>query len=390
MDRLTKNLKGYLGRKIIASLLVRCLLLNPSVNALALDATDVISSSGAVPAQWENHTVINTQQGTIIDRSNFNTNPAQRITFDQSIGAVQSSASAALNRVNSGSVPTVFEGSLTVNGRIFVVNPTGIIFGAESPANGHTGILAATPSAALSVGTENAQMEHQESDGQPYHTVFAEAVIICKPASDPDHYLKNPDPNLPGPPASQNPGVKTQSITPFIAAVPLPKKIELGYSSYPALITWASKELGMDKGAAMDIWLANALVSSRDIQPYEMYARLWKAASILQDEKGFYTAALRRLIDEFTSSTMTPTEEQMAFVVNAIANNTESNNDYDVAGQYLEALIEYVDILDREVGLPTNKAIELVTARYVNRLGQGNNVRIMPFITARLSAMRGQ
>ena len=102
---------------------------------MALEVTDIISSSGAVPIQWGDHTIINTQHGSIIDWSNFNTNVDQSVTFNQYMGALPDSASAVLNRISSGAVPTMFNGVLNANGRVFVVNPAGIIFGAGSSIN---------------------------------------------------------------------------------------------------------------------------------------------------------------------------------------------------------------------------------------------------------------
>ncbi len=102
---------------------------------MALEVTDMINSSGAVPVQWGDHTVINTQNGAIIDWSNFNTNVDQSVTFNQYMGALPDSSSAVLNRISSGTVPTIFNGVLNANGRVFVVNPAGVIFGAGSTIN---------------------------------------------------------------------------------------------------------------------------------------------------------------------------------------------------------------------------------------------------------------
>ncbi|UCF16068.1 MAG: tandem-95 repeat protein, partial [Phycisphaerales bacterium] len=81
------------------------------------------------------HTIIRTDHGAIINWSNFNTSTGQSVTFNQFDGAVLSSQSAVLNRISSGAVPTEFNGALNANGRVFVVNPAGVVFGAGSTVN---------------------------------------------------------------------------------------------------------------------------------------------------------------------------------------------------------------------------------------------------------------
>ena len=91
MERLKKDLRGRCWRKVTIYFLVCCLVLNTSLPAVfALDPGDM--------------------------------------------GGVGSSASAVLNRITSASA-TQFNGALNANGRVFVVNPAGIIFGTGSTVN---------------------------------------------------------------------------------------------------------------------------------------------------------------------------------------------------------------------------------------------------------------
>ena len=120
-------------RTAVIYLLVWCLVLNTSLPAaFALEATDLTSSSGLIGTTWGDHTIIQTDHGAIIDWSNFNTSSSQSVTFQQYLGGSLSSLSAVLNRISSGAVPTQFDGALAANGRVFIVNPAGIIFGAGS------------------------------------------------------------------------------------------------------------------------------------------------------------------------------------------------------------------------------------------------------------------
>lgn len=136
MERVKSKPRERYFRNAIIYFLTCCLVLNTTVPmAMALEAVDVINSSGATPTQWGDHTIINTDHGAIINWSNFNTSSGQSVTFNQYDGAVLSDQSAVLNRISSGAVPTEFNGALNANGRVFIVNPAGVIFGGGSTVN---------------------------------------------------------------------------------------------------------------------------------------------------------------------------------------------------------------------------------------------------------------
>ncbi|MHC4566655.1 MAG: two-partner secretion domain-containing protein [Planctomycetota bacterium] len=131
-----KILKRRHLSKGLVYLLTWCLVLNTSLPlALALEAIDVTGASGVLDTTWGDHTVIDTDHGAIMNWNNFNTSSAQSVTFNQYQSGQLSSASAVLNRISSGAVPTQFNGALNANGRVFVVNPAGIVFGAGSTVN---------------------------------------------------------------------------------------------------------------------------------------------------------------------------------------------------------------------------------------------------------------
>lgn len=76
--------------------------------------------------------------GAIINWGSFSIGSSARVSFDQSGGA----ASAVLNRV-TGADPSQILGRLESNGRIFLVNPNGILFGAGSVVDAQ-GLIAST------------------------------------------------------------------------------------------------------------------------------------------------------------------------------------------------------------------------------------------------------
>ncbi|MHC4222308.1 MAG: two-partner secretion domain-containing protein, partial [Planctomycetota bacterium] len=70
-----------------------------------------------------------TSDQAVINWQSLDTIQGQLLEFLQ-----KSSNSAVLNRIVSGS-PTQFDGNLLANGRVFIVNPAGVIFGAGSTVN---------------------------------------------------------------------------------------------------------------------------------------------------------------------------------------------------------------------------------------------------------------
>ena len=119
------------------------LILNASLPvAQALGPGDVTGVTGptggavlpAGPGPWVDPTII-TENGAIIDWSNFNTVGGETVTFDQRgvLGGGQSPTSAVLNRITGAA--TQFDGALSANGRVFIVNPAGIVFGSGSTVN---------------------------------------------------------------------------------------------------------------------------------------------------------------------------------------------------------------------------------------------------------------
>jgi hypothetical protein len=174
---------------------------------------------------------------------------------------------------------------------------------------------------------------------------------------------------------------------PFVPAAPIPELIVLEISGYPALLGWVARELGVDEGS-IEIGVANSLASSKGIQPYNSFSRLRKAAAILRDAGGVYINAMAQVISEYASSTVPPTEEQMAAIANVISRNVGANNQYALAGQYLDALAEYVSILRDEIGFSADEAVRLATDNYIQNLTEGQT-GVAAFMAARLSSLAG-
>ncbi|OGN90257.1 MAG: hypothetical protein A2Z74_05025 [Chloroflexi bacterium RBG_13_46_9] len=175
---------------------------------------------------------------------------------------------------------------------------------------------------------------------------------------------------------------------PYIHPAPVPEMLQFEISGSPALAKWVALELGVDE-RMIDIWAVNTLASTKNIQPYDTYTSLKAAATILKDADGSHIAALTQVISEFASSTAPPTEEQMASIADAIRRNTDTESYYAVAGEYLDALVTYISILNKDMGFSAAESVQFVTDKYVGRLAQDQNVGVAAFIAASLAALGG-
>ena len=156
-------------------------------------------------------------------------------------------------------------------------------------------------------------------------------------------------------------------------------------SGCPALIEWTAEELGMD-GQMAKVWIAGTLASSSDIQPCDACANLKSAAAVLQDADGTHIAALAQLINEFVSSAAPPSEEQMASIADAIANKSEEGNAYALAGEYIDALVAYVGIME-DLGYSPEDSITVVSDKYVAPLIERGNTTLAVYVAVRLTSL---
>jgi len=151
---------------------------------------------------------------------------------------------------------------------------------------------------------------------------------------------------------------------------------------------WAADELGIDE-RRIYIWAAIALAFDMDIQPCDACARLKDASAILRDTEGTYITALASAVNQFASVTTPPSEEQMASIADAISRHVSDDTYYATAGQWLDALVEYIGILSSDLGWSLDEAVTLVTDKYVAPAIEGADANLAAFIAMQLADFGG-
>ena len=155
----------------------------------------------------------------------------------------------------------------------------------------------------------------------------------------------------------------------------------------PALMAWAADELALE--GDIQTYLEGAYVYTTDLQPCEMCARLRDAATILADEDGTQIAALGAVINEFIAPLTPISAEQMASIGQALALHTDDGTHYAAAAQWLDALVEYIGILNSEIGWQAADSVAFATNKYVAPATAGADAVVAAYIEVQLAGLGG-
>jgi len=132
------------GRPSAASFAIQtlsaCLMLGLGASAHALPAGGVVAAGGAsISSSGSTATITQSTANAVINWQSFGIAAGQTVQFVQ-----PSSSAVALNRV-LGADPSSIMGNLSANGRVFLLNPNGVLFGSGASVN-VGGLVASTMS----------------------------------------------------------------------------------------------------------------------------------------------------------------------------------------------------------------------------------------------------
>ena len=122
VGRLTARGLAALGGWSAAAISIASLFLIPAVVSAAPEGEQV-ARGNVTFARNGNETIINASNGSIINYRSFDIGASESVRFIQ-----PDAASRVLNRISSAN-PTRIDGGLFANGRVYIVNPSGVIFG---------------------------------------------------------------------------------------------------------------------------------------------------------------------------------------------------------------------------------------------------------------------
>lgn len=147
--------------------LASVLLCSLGLHANALSTGGHLSSGNAVISGSSNSMTINqSTSNTVINWQSFNIGQNETVQFVQ-----PNSSSIALNRV-AGSDPSSILGSLSSNGKVFLVNPNGILFGKDAQVN-VGGLVAST----LNISDRDFMAGNYKFSGTSTSTIINQGTI---------------------------------------------------------------------------------------------------------------------------------------------------------------------------------------------------------------------
>jgi len=190
-------------------------------------------------------------------------------------------------------------------------------------------------------------------------------------------------PEPPGPEESLEPAPLDKLIIPGL------RKAKLEATGCPALMKWLANELGIEEDKQIQVYVANAVACSTDIQPCEMAASLKDAATILYDPEGRGIAAIARIVSKLASPSEPLSEEQMASIsqVLAMGRPTDAAPEYADAELWLDALVAYVRLLTDELGWSADESIALAIDKYGQGLTVSENNKTIDYVKERLGIL---
>jgi len=184
-------------------------------------------------------------------------------------------------------------------------------------------------------------------------------------------------PYPPGPPAQPDSEEADESIE--SPPAPLDKQILPSIEGCPALLETVSSELGITK-ETIQISIVEAFAASVNIQPCESLARCVDAAAILSDQGGVRRAAIKELFDEFAPMDAPFTPVMAAEIVTKLAEHVNDGTNYAAAAEYLDAFVEYIRIMDDEMGAPMGDSRAFVMEKYGSSILEDDNGNIAAFL----------
>ena len=159
----------------------------------------------------------------------------------------------------------------------------------------------------------------------------------------------------------------------------------IGLDGCPILIGLVSVELGIPE-EQIGVSLANSYALNTDVQPCESCARLIDAAAILRDEDGSRMAAMNQIFNTLAPADAPLTPEMIASIVTSFSEHINDDTQYATALEYIDAFVEYIAVLNSDLGAPVGDSIAYVMGKYGEDVTDNENSNMAAFLATRLES----
>jgi len=150
----------------------------------------------------------------------------------------------------------------------------------------------------------------------------------------------------------------------------------------PAETEAAAAELGMTP-ETIQVAMGEALALNPDIHPCQACARLLDAAAVLRDEDGSRMAATLQAFNTLAPADAPFTPEMGASIAMAFGDAAEGTQ-YASVAEYIDAFVEYVTVLETELGAPVGDSTVFAMEKYGTGITEDPNPNLAAFVATRL------
>ncbi len=153
----------------------------------------------------------------------------------------------------------------------------------------------------------------------------------------------------------------------------------------PVLMEAVALELGITE-ETLQVAIGNALALNPSMQPCEACATLVNAAAVLRDEDGSRMAAMVQAFNALAPADAPFTPEMATSIAMAFGGAAEGTQ-YASAMEYIDAFVQYVAVLDTELGSPVGDSVAFVMEKYGAGITGSDNGNITAFVATRLETI---
>jgi len=174
-------------------------------------------------------------------------------------------------------------------------------------------------------------------------------------------------------------------LEPRPGVAPLAKEHFPEVQGCPVLLEAAALELGITR-ETLQVSLEQAMATTPNIQPCVSCAKLVNYASILRDadDQGF--AAMAQIINDIAPAGAPFTPEMGASIASAFEANMGNPNmpQYAAAMDYIDAFVNYVAVVDTELGAPVENSLAQVMEKYGQNVLESENENVSTYLQIQL------
>jgi len=154
-------------------------------------------------------------------------------------------------------------------------------------------------------------------------------------------------------------------------------------SGCPVEMDAAAAELGINTDQ-LQVSVAGSLAINPSMNPCSACGRLVTTANILQDADGSRMAAMAYVFDQIAPADAPFTPEMGAAIATAFSENAEADIRYASAMEYIEAFVQYVTVVDRDLDAPVGDSVAYVMEKYGSALLETGNSNMAAYVMMQL------